>query len=132
MQRLAILITTLLIATISWAIYMANAGQQHALIDFVRDLPHGDKVGHFLLFGLLALFLNLALRFRCISVARISLPVASLLVCGVAVSEEISQIYLPTRSFDLMDIAADFAGITFFTLLGWIPVAIHRRVRTPK
>ncbi len=68
-------------------------------------LGMGDKIGHALLFGLLALLANLASRKQ-----GFSLP-ATLLVTAVACADEASQYFLPYRHFDAFDLAAGLAGI---------------------
>ena len=99
---------------------LANAGYDCALFNSVRSLPHGDKLTHFLLFGLLTLMLNHALRFQTISFARIKLYAGTTAVAIFVLAEEFSQIYFPSRSFDLRDLAADSAGIFLFTFLTYI------------
>ena len=55
---LAFLYVALLI-TIVW---VADHREYHHAFDMVRALPYGDKVGHFLLMGMLGFVVNLLLK----------------------------------------------------------------------
>ena len=120
------IIFVLFAAFIAWAIYMANTGQPNIFIDFVKHTPYGDKVGHFFLMGILALLANLALGYRRLSLGRVSLWLGSLLVLAFVVTEELTQIYIPRRTFDLGDLAADFIGIALFSWLGYRFICLAR------
>ena len=82
-------------------IYLADRGLLRPIYKFTGVDPGSDKIGHFVLLGALAGLLNLALGLR--TVRWLGL-------------EEISQHWLPARSFDLLDLVGDYAGIFFF---GW-------------
>ncbi len=112
---------------IGWAIYMANTGQPNIFIDFVRHVPYGDKVGHFFLMGILAMLANLALGYRSLNIGKISLWLGSLVVLVLVVAEEFAQIYVPLRTFDFGDLAADFSGIALFSWLGYRFICMAQR-----
>ncbi len=81
-------------------------GRSVGPIRFVlRALPHGDKVGHFALYGAIVFALGLLLRNR-VSVVRAAM---SVFVLGVA--DEYRQLFLGGRNFDLFDVLANMAGI---------------------
>lgn len=82
------------------------------------DVPGGDKLGHFLLIGTLAFLVNASLRARRIRLGPLHPLLGSLLVALVVTAEEFSQIFLVHRSFDLLDLTADFAGILILGRLG--------------
>ncbi len=90
------------------------------IFDFVTSHPGLDKVGHFTLMGGLAFFVNLALGLR----QWRDWLIGSLLVGIAVLAEEISQIWFPARTFDLVDLAADLAGIVFF---GWLAKRVFWR-----
>jgi polysaccharide biosynthesis protein VpsQ len=98
-------------------VYLASQKQYLFLFRFVRRTPHADKVGHFLLMGLLSFLVNLAFSCKRMKVGRAQLLTGSLLVALVVTLEELSQIFLRYRSFDLTDLAFDYAGILLFGLL---------------
>ncbi len=91
-------------------IYAADTGIGKPVFDFVRSFPLGDKISHFLLMGTLALLANLSLQCRTCGGGRFAPGVGTVLVALVVVAEEISQIWIPGRSFDLLDLTADFLG----------------------
>ncbi|MCB0019559.1 MAG: VanZ family protein [Anaerolineales bacterium] len=75
------------------------------------NVPGGDKLGHFLLIGTLAFLVNASLGARRVRLGPLQPLLGSLLVTLVVTAEEFSQIFLAHRSFDLMDLTADFVGI---------------------
>lgn len=119
----------LLIAT---GIYLSNSGQGSLLVGYVKSLPYGDKLGHFILFGGLAFSLNFALRLRCFCLYIVPIPIGSFAVLSFAILEELTQLYIPSRSFDLLDIYSDVAGVTLFTILNYLPrmikAIIHKEI----
>ena len=74
-------------------------------------VPGGDKLGHFLLIGTLAFLVNASLGARRTRIGPLQPLLGSLLVALVVTAEEFSQIFLVHRSFDLLDLTADFVGI---------------------
>ena len=84
---------------------------------WLRYIPWGDKLGHFLLMGGLAFLLNLSLGLRRWRPYQLDLLLGSLVVALAATAEEISQYWLTNRRFDPWDLAADLAGILCFDLL---------------
>ncbi|PKI16019.1 VanZ family protein [Colwellia sp. 12G3] len=99
---------------IVWVIYLANTGQSSVFFQFVARIPYGDKLGHFCLFGLLTLATNVAFKFKSFKLYSKELFLGTALVFIFVVIEECSQYFIPNRTFDLMDLSADFIGILFF------------------
>lgn len=99
---------------ILWVIYLANIGQNSIFFQLIASIPYGDKIGHFCLFGLLTLATNLALKYKSIAVSSVEIFLGTILVLSFVVIEEFSQYFIPNRSFDLIDLSADFIGIVFF------------------
>ena len=95
-------------------IVLANIRETQPLFQPVRDLPMGDKGGHFLLMGGFSLMANLVLGARTVRIRHTNVLLGSLIVATVVFCEEASQILVPGRTFDLMDLAADAAGIWVF------------------
>jgi polysaccharide biosynthesis protein VpsQ len=84
----------------------------------INRIPYGDKIGHFILYGILTLLVDLAL-FRSLPDLRpnlITLRVASILALLIGL-EEFSQQYFPNRSSDLVDLASSYLGVIFFSWL---------------
>jgi VanZ family protein len=69
--------------------------------------PNGDKLGHFLLMGLLAFLIALALPRRWQILALILLALA-------LTGEEFSQRFFSGRHSDWLDLACSLAGMTVF------------------
>jgi len=83
----------------------------------VRRLPWGDKVAHFVLMGGMSLLLNLSLRARQVRLPYASVLLGSLVLYVLVTIEEFAQMLLPSRSFDLADLASNYLGIYLFGLL---------------
>jgi len=109
--------TLLFFGWICWIVYLADTAQGCVFFDLVRRMPNGDKLGHFGLFGTLALLLNHSLNYRRIRLGRWSIQWGALMVMGFAIAEESTQWFLPARTFDLCDILADACGVTVLSLI---------------
>ena len=95
-------------AFVSLVIYAADRRLARGFFDLVQTTPYGDKVGHFALIGGLAFLLNRALASRSVWPG---LQLGGVLIAVFVVIEEISQQWIPSRTFDWWDLAADFVGI---------------------
>src|SRR3954447_4228288 len=80
-------------------------------------ITYSDKAGHFVLYGMLAFLLHLALNRRTIHVDALAIPLAFLIACALGLMDEGQQYFMPHRSFDLTDFASDVVGIVFFVWL---------------
>jgi hypothetical protein len=89
----------------------ADMGWGANLFSWVAHIPGRDFTGHFLLIGLLTLTVNLALRRRRIERFGMHFQVGSLIVLPVVTLEEFSQLWISTRGFSPLDLAADYLGI---------------------
>jgi VanZ family protein len=110
-------VTACLFVVTLWTIYLANAGQSNALFDLVEATPNGDKFVHFMVFGFLALASNLTTKFKRVTIFNQAIFAGSTFVLLFAVIEEFSQFYSPNRTLDMLDLCANVAGISLFTLL---------------
>lgn len=99
----------------------ANSGFGSAFLLWLHQIPWGDKLGHFLLVGSLAFFLNHALRQRRVGILNWRVLLGGALVAVAITLEEISQIWIPHRQFDFGDLAANYAGIAFAGLIAVWP-----------
>jgi VanZ family protein len=108
---------------IFWIIIQADLGQSIALSRLVRGLPFGDKIGHFLLYGILAFLVNLALKNRTIAISGQQVLLGGVLVLIFALLEECTQMALSTRNFELWDMFCDLVGIVFFS---WLALRVGR------
>ena len=102
---------------ICWVTYEANLGQYNTFIMLGRKIPSGDKIGHFLVYGIMALLLNYSLRFARISILKMTVYTGSVVVFSFAIIEEFTQLAFESRTFDYADMISDVAGIALFSLL---------------
>jgi VanZ family protein len=77
-------------------------------------MPYGDKFGHFILYGTLSLLTDFAFNYKCLAVNNYRFPIGAIIVLLIAIIEEITQLFISNRTFDLTDIIADFAGVFIF------------------
>ena len=94
-------------------IYQADTAHYNFAFKMVGKIPYGDKIGHIVLYGIMAFLLNYGFRGR----KWFKIQIGSLIVLLFSVLEEISQAYFPSRSFDWADIMASVVGIVLFTVL---------------
>lgn len=113
-------------ALLASIVVLADLGETETgrIIDRVRSVPHGDHIAHFVLMGSLALLVNLAIGPR--RVTRLAIPLGTAIVAVIVTLEEISQLWMHHRTFDPVDLAADFLGIGLATA---ITLAIERRAQ---
>ena len=107
-------LTALYVLMLAVIVLLADRKDYQFLFRFIRGTPYGDKAGHFILMGLFSLVLNLALSCQTIKLWKLNLLVGSLIVALVVSLEEFSQVFVRYRSFDLVDLLFDYAGIFLF------------------
>jgi polysaccharide biosynthesis protein VpsQ len=113
MKWLTILFTLFIILII----VLADTGNLGVFGMFYR-IPYADKVGHFVLYGVLALLINLTLFRSVPNRNRIWLALSSGLILIVLIGiEEFSQRNFPNRTFSLEDLTASYLGVIFFSWL---------------
>ena len=90
----------------------ANLGIFHQWLPAFFTASWFDKAVHFLSIVPGTILFNAVLRYRVILLGSRQLLVGTLVVVVLVSIEECLQIYIPFRSFELIDLFADFAGIT--------------------
>ncbi len=104
---------------VALVVYCADRRLIGSFFDFVNSWPGLDKVGHFCLMGGLAFMVNVAFNLKTWRfLGRRWLAGGTLVLLAVTL-EEFSQRWLPSRTFDLLDLTADYLGILFFGWLAW-------------
>jgi polysaccharide biosynthesis protein VpsQ len=96
---------------VAGTIFGSNLGRLGTITHWVNTQPFGDKCGHLILIGFLTYLLNHALDGREINIGRLKLLLGCTIVAVVMTIEEISQIWIPSRSFDFVDLSANYLGI---------------------
>jgi VanZ family protein len=99
-------------------IILADTGSLPHSIRAIYDFPNGDKLGHFVLFGLLNFFVTRAflLSFPYKPRGWMTFSIGLTLALLIA-AEEWSQQFFSTRTFDLLDLLASYAGLITFAFL---------------
>jgi VanZ family protein len=112
MKWLTILFTLFIVLII----VLADMGKLSTL--FLVRFRYADKAGHFILYGILALLINLSL-FRSLPLSnRKWLALFSGLILALLIGlEEVSQQYFANRTFSLSDLTASYLGVSFFSWL---------------
>mgnify|MGYP003563810994 CR=1 FL=1 len=108
----------LFLAFIIGLIVLADADLLPDFIKAIYDFPNGDKVGHFVLYGLLNFFITRAFL-SSLPTRRggwVTLSVGLILALFVAL-EEFSQMFFSARTFSLLDLTASLLGII---VGGWV------------
>lgn len=122
MKWLTLLFTLFIILII----VLADTGNLGILAILYR-IPFADKLGHFILYGILILLIDLTLLRSIPARSRSGIVLLSGLTLALLIGiEELSQQYFSNRTFDLVDLSASYLGVFFFSLLAL------RMVRTKK
>jgi hypothetical protein len=99
------------IAFLIAAVVIANRGEGAQWWSFIHEIPYGDKLGHIGLFGTLSFLCNLAFPSRRFGRQPFLITLTTLVLLTIVSLEELSQAFIPTRSFDVLDWLADLIGI---------------------
>lgn len=119
MKYLTILFTLFIVLII----ILADLGQL-GFLKLLNQIPFADKIGHFVLYGILTLLLDLTLTralpppSRKLTVLRIALSLS--LLIGL---EEYSQQFFAKRTFDLVDLTFSYLGVIFFS---WLALRVRQ------
>lgn len=79
-------------------VVLADVRETQYLFTFVRNLPFGDKIGHFCLMRMFSFVVNLAQKARTFRVWKLNYPFGSLIVFAVVCAEEISRFFVRGRT----------------------------------
>ena len=91
--------------------YWADTDTMPPVLQAVELLPSGDRIGHFVLYGILAFLLNGAFSARGVRLGTASVQAGSLLAAVAALLEELSQFLFPSRTPDPVDLLFGWLGI---------------------
>jgi VanZ family protein len=120
MKYIAVLFSLFIVGVI----VLADSGSMPPFIRAVYDFPNGDKLGHFILFGLLNFFITLtllrALPNRSPKLVALSIGLTLALLIG---AEEYSQKYFSNRTFDLVDLTVSYLGVL---IGGWVALKLKK------
>jgi VanZ family protein len=114
MKYISLLFFVFIIAVI----VLADNGNLPHSIRAIYDFPNGDKLGHFILFGLLNFFVTRAVLSAFPFKSRNGMTLSVGLILALLITlEEFSQKLFTTRTFDLLDLLASYAGLVTFAFL---------------
>jgi len=120
MKWLAILFSLFILLII----VLADVGILARYLNFLQSFPFGDKLGHFILYGILTLLIDLSLFRSRPHQDRKSIAVKSGLILALLIGlEEVSQQFFARRSFDLLDLTFSYLGLVSFS---WLAVKIKK------
>jgi VanZ family protein len=118
-NKLRFLPIVLFFIFIIWIIVQADLGIDNPFVQFVHQIPWGDKIGHIFIFACLTFLLNHALSYASFKLFRVKLLTGSMLIFCFALAEEFTQLFFPTRTFDFGDILSDLVGIIFASVFAY-------------
>lgn len=101
-----------------YIIFLADTADYNFAFYLVGYIPYGDKIMHALLFGTMAFALNYGLTYKSIKVEMFQptqIQLGAVIVLLFAFFEEMSQYFIPSRTFDLWDLVADGVGVILFS-----------------
>lgn len=104
-------ITAAYISFIILIIVMADMGALNPLIYWIHSMPYGDKVGHFILIGVLSFVVNMSLGATRFYWLGQSVLKGSLIIFILITLEEFSQLFIASRHFDIGDLFSNYLGI---------------------
>ena len=107
------LVTGLYIGFLFFVVLSANMGWFGEAFAAVQ-LNASDKLLHFFLVGGLAFLLNLSLDLASLGksgLSRVLFQWGTLGLLALATVEELTQLVLPNRNFDLLDLGCNYLGI---------------------
>jgi len=94
------------------------------VLGFINQIPYGDKAGHFLLFGILTLLLDLTfIRSLPNRDPKLVALLVGLILALLIGAEEYSQQFFNSRTFSLLDLAFSYLGLIFFS---WVALRMNR------
>jgi hypothetical protein len=99
-------------------ILLADLGWIGRVFGWLYNYPNGDKVGHFVLMGILALLASLGFPTARVRLRFINFLKSSLIIAVLAMLEEFSQMFFPNRTASLLDLAASLTGVLMLGELG--------------
>jgi VanZ family protein len=113
-------VSALFLIFIIAVIILADRGSLPPSIRALYRFPNGDKVGHFILFGLLDFFLVRAFlsSYPNQPRGRVTVSISLILALFIAL-EEWSQQFFSTRTLDLLDLLAGYFGVTIGGWVAW-------------
>lgn len=96
---------------------MADLGVGAWIFDLAASVPHGDKIGHVVLAGILSFLLNGTLRCRRSLLLRVRMLTGNLVAYLLVLAEETTQLWMSRRNVDIWDVLWAIVGVQLFGFL---------------
>lgn len=105
-MRIVVALYAALLLTI---VVLADLGVLAGLVVWMHEVPGADKLAHFV-FALGLGAVTARASERVVVLGPLRFPRGLLWVAPIVLLEELSQLFVPGRTFDLLDLAADATG----------------------
>ncbi|OFX52369.1 MAG: hypothetical protein A2046_04810 [Bacteroidetes bacterium GWA2_30_7] len=96
---------------------LLDNGYKVSMLNFLKDIPHYDKIGHFMVYGFWTFLLNYSLNFRKMNFGIFKIFTGSFIAIFILSLEEYSQSYFIYRDCSYYDLLANYLGILIFGLI---------------
>ena len=99
---------------------LASTRFSREIASLLRHVPGGDTLGHFLIMGVVAFFVALGFATARFRGRTLGIVGTASIVAAVVTVDELIQVVVPSRTFSLTDLSANYAGILSFSWLAWV------------
>lgn len=106
-----ILLASAYAAVIVLIVIAADNGRLGGIMALLHNPPGADKLAHLLLVGGLAFAINAATRCRPLPVCGRDWLPGTVVCLPLSILEEVTQIHIPTRNFDFLDMLMNVVGV---------------------
>ena len=110
-------------------VILANSGQGRRVFAYFEWIPHYDKVGHFVLMGILSFLAIVAVAPRLRWQPFVSSGIVMSTVAIIVTLEELSQSQFASRTYSKIDLIFSLAGIVCLGLVGHLTAFRSRQQR---
>lgn len=109
-------VTLIFFLFICYVIFSADTSSMPDWMYVIYHFPNGDKLGHFILYGIMAFLMNVSFPNWSYRAGGITLPGGGLLFAVFSILEEISQSFFASRSSSWLDLTFSLLGIVVFSV----------------
>ena len=118
MKKISIFFISLCTIFMVWIFFSADKGELPFFINKLYMFPHGDKIGHLLLIGTFTFLVQQILIIKqSFDIQKKRASRAAFIITILITIEEISQYFIKTRNFSIIDLLFSYLGILLFTCL---------------
>lgn len=107
-------------AFLAMIVVLANYGVASWVFKAAKLVPMGDKICHMILMGIFSYLVNSTINCTRINIVGGRILLGSAAVGLIVLLEELSQVFVKSRKFEVLDLLFDFIGIWLFGRLALI------------